>query len=698
MIRLLRKAMDLKYLLIPNRAQCIMGILNNTYTTTSSVGFVNYHDFVSGRHCEAGNSISKVMKDAIACTKMIKEFLQSYRLNDALHLFAEMPHKDAVSWNLTIKGCLDCGELDMAVRLYNDMPEKNIVSRTTMLNGYLQLGRLEMAEQLFHEIPHKDTAAWNSMINGYFNNGRVEEGVRLFERMPIRDVISWTSVISGLERHGRNQEALECFKKMMGSHFHHVKPTSSTFCSVLKASASSDVWFGFQVHACLFKLGHASDSYASASLITFYATSKEMEYAHRAFDESLDKNVVICTALLTGYGLNSEHENALKVFCSMMKMGVLPNQSSFTSALNSCCELESHDKGRIVHSAAIKLGFETDAFIGNSLVVMYSKCGHFSSSVYAFEGIKAKNLVSWNSIIVGCAQHGFGMWTLIYFSRMIRAKVKPDEITFTGLLSACSHSGMIHKGRLVFKYFSLLESVTVTLEHFSLMVTILARCGNLGEAEEFIANMPLEPNAAVWLALLSACSAQSNIEVAERAANHIFELHPHYSATYTLLSNLYASANRWPDVSRIRSLMKHKGIVKQPGCSWVVHKGTKHMFISGDKSHPLTDQIYHKLNSLHLKLREMGYQPDSKYALHDVELEQKETMLNFHSERLAIAFALLCSSEGSAIIVMKNLRICGDCHFAVKLIAKVVNREIVVRDCSRFHHFRDGFCSCGDYW
>ncbi|KAL9689216.1 hypothetical protein QQ045_033650 [Rhodiola kirilowii] len=154
----------------------------------------------------------------------------------------------------------------------------------------------------------------------------------------------------------------------------------------------------------------------------------------------------------------------------------------------------------------------------------------------------------------------------------------------------------------------------------------------------------------------------------------------------------------WPYLIDSFSSFLHKGIVKQPGCSWVVHKGTKHMFISGDKSHPLTDQIHHKLKSLHLKLREMGYQPDTKYALHDVKLEQKETMLNFHSERLVIAFALLCSSEGSAIMVMKNLRICGDCQFAVKLIAKVVNREIVVRDCSRFHHFRDGFCSCGDYW
>uniref|UniRef100_A0A7N0U3N9 Pentatricopeptide repeat-containing protein n=1 Tax=Kalanchoe fedtschenkoi TaxID=63787 RepID=A0A7N0U3N9_KALFE len=554
MLRLPAKARSLKRVSIVNLAGCVPGmVVNHTYATIPG---------------EAGGGIVRASwMDVVGRTKMIKEYVQRRMLKDALQVFDEMPQRDAVSWNLTIKGCLDCGELDAAVRLFDEMPGKNIVSRTTMMNGYLRFGRLEMAEEVFRQIPHKDTAAWNSMINGYFDNGRVDDGVKLFEEMPMRDAISWTSVISGLERHGRNSEALACFKKMMS--FHLVASASATLCSALKACASCDLSLGFQVHACVVKLGYASDPYSSASLITFYANGKDMRHACRAFDESLDKNVVVRTALLTGYGSNGEHHDALEVFRSMVQMGVAPNQSSFTSALNSCSELESHDKGLIIHAAAVKLGFEADTFVSNSLIVMYSKCGHVGCAVRTFGAIEARNLVSWNSIIVSLAQHGFGLWSFAFFSRMMRAGVEPDEITFTGLMCACSHSGMLRKGRLVFRYFSELGSVAVSLEHCSLMASVLARCGEFDEAERFILTMPLEPNAAVWLSLLSACCAhQSGVKVAERAADQIFKLDPLYAATYTLLSNLYALADRWSDVARIRNLMRQKSVTKPPGCSW----------------------------------------------------------------------------------------------------------------------------------
>ncbi|KAK3430827.1 hypothetical protein EUGRSUZ_E02313 [Eucalyptus grandis] len=247
------------------------------------------------------------------------------------------------------------------------------------------------------------------------------------------------------------------------------------------------------------------------------------------------------------------------------------------------------------------------------------------------------------------------MWAMELFSQMICGLVQPDEITLTRLLSSCSH----HR----------IENTSIELkhEHYARMVDVQGRCGKLEEAEDFVRNMPLKTNSKVWLALLSSCRMHSNLDLAERAENYIFDLKPYSSAAYVLLSNFYASANRW-------------------GRSWVPIKGQKHLFLSGDKSHPLSEDIYWKLDWLNMKLKELGYVPDKRFSLHDVEDEQKEESLFYYSERLAVAFALITIVEGSTITLIKNLRICGDCHSAVKLIAKIVDHEIVVRDSGHFHH------------
>ncbi|EOY27823.1 Pentatricopeptide repeat (PPR) superfamily protein [Theobroma cacao] len=629
-------------------------------------------------------------------TMMIDGYAQSYRLDDAMALFEKMPVRDTVSWNSMIKGCLHCGDLVTAKKLFDEMPGRNVVSWTTMVNGYLKFGKVEVAERLFFEMPARDVAAWNSMIYGYLKFGRVEEAMSLFRKMPNRNVISWTAMIGGLDYNGRSDEALVFFKKMVGC---DVELSSSTFSCVLTACANViALHLGVQTHGQIVKLGFCFDEFICASLLTFYANCKEMEYACKVFNEKLHGNVVIWTALLTGYGLNHRHESALMVFGDMIRMSVLPNQSSFTSALNSCSGLETLDRGKEIHAVAVKLGLEADAFVGNSLVVMYTVCGNVNDALAAFSSVDEKNIVSWNSIIVGCAQHGQGMWALTLFGRMIHAEVDPDEITFTGLLSACSHSGMLQKGRRFFEYISRYKSTAMKLQHYVCMVDVLGRSGKLEEAEELIKNMQVKANSTVWLALLGACRMHSNLEVAERAAKSILDLEPHCSAAYVLLSNLYASAGRWSDVSRMRVRMKQRGIVKQPGCSWVTVRGVRHEFVSGDKSHPFSEEIYQKLDWLGGKLKEFGYVPDERFALHDVEDEQKQEMLSYHSERLAIAFGLVTTAGGSAITVMKNLRVCGDCHSAIKLIAKIVGREIVVRDSTRFHHFKNGICSCGDYW
>ncbi|CAN1230427.1 Pentatricopeptide repeat-containing protein At5g46460, mitochondrial [Linum grandiflorum] len=541
---------------------------------------------------------------------------------------------------MMITGYTRNGRINDALNLFERMTVRDVISWNSIVQGCLDCGDLDTAGKLFDEMPERSIVSWTTMVNGYMKAGRVKEAEGLFRYMPGKDVAAWNAMLHGYCRNGRVREAVEMFDSMM--------PCKNVVS-----------W------TCLIG-GLDQDGKSDEALVLFRKMCR--------------------------------HEDALLVFFRMIGEMVFPNQSTFTSVLNSCRGLDALDKGKEIHTVAVKLGLETDVSVGNSLLVMYTECGNVNDSVDVFRRIVGKNTVSWNSIIVGSAQHGNGIQALAFFNQMLRAGFEPDGFTFTGLLSACSHSGMLQKGKRLFEYITRYKSSSVDVQHYACMVDILGRSGKLDEAENLIRKMSVEPNSKVWLALLSACRVHSNIEMAERAAKEIIEIDPHCSAAYVLLSNLYASAGRWPDVSRMRVRMRHGGVTKERGSSWVVLKGTKHEFVSGDRNPILMERIDEKLAWLRRKVKEAGYVPDQRYALHDVEDEQKEEMLWYHSERIAIGFALISTVEGSTITVMKNLRACGDCHAVIKLISKIVGREIVVRDSGRFHHFKNGVCSCSDYW
>jgi len=284
------------------------------------------------------------------------------------------------------------------------------------------------------------------------------------------------------------------------------------------------------------------------------------------------------------------------------------------------------------------------------------------------------------------------------FEKMQEADVKANEITFVSLLSACSHAGLVEEGRHFFNSMRKEHGITPQVEHYSCMVDLLGRAGFLDEAEEFIRRMPIEPNLAVWGALLGACRIHGNIQLGGRVAEQLLQLKAQDNATYVLLSNIYAALGRWDGVAKVRKLIKDKGLKKQAGCSWIEVKNCLHVFVSGDKSHPQKDDIYAMLDKLAREMKEAGYVPGTNAVLLDVEDEQRELLLWCHSEKLAIAFGMIATPPQTTIRVMKNLRVCDDCHTAIKFISNIVQREIVVRDANRFHHFKDGQCSCGNYW
>jgi pentatricopeptide repeat protein len=325
---------------------------------------------------------------------------------------------------------------------------------------------------------------------------------------------------------------------------------------------------------------------------------------------------------------------------------------------------------------------------------MYSKLQDIDVAAVIFEKMPVVDVVSWNAFISGCVIHGHDHRALELLIQMKSSGLVPNVYTLSTILKACAGAGAFNLGSQIHGF--MIKADAVSDEFIS--VGLLGRAGKLEDAMELVKNMPFEGNAAVWGALLGASRVHQDPELGRLAAEKLFTLEPEKSGTHVLLANTYASAGMWDEVAKVRKLMKESKLKKEPAMSWVEMKDKVHTFIVGDKSHPRAKEIYGKLDELGDLMNKAGYVPNVEVDLHDVDKSEKELLLSHHSERLAVAFALISTPPGAPIRVKKNLRICRDCHVAIKFISKIVSREIIIRDINRFHHFRDGTCSCGDYW
>nr|CAN67095.1 hypothetical protein VITISV_016806 [Vitis vinifera] len=310
-----------------------------------------------------------------------------------------------------------------------------------------------------------------------------------------------------------------------------------------------------------------------------------------------------------------------------------------------------------------------------------------------------RNLVTWNS---GNGFAGRGArWVHHGYRLLLNACAELGALALgrgKGLMCTLSLWDLVDEGFDYFKRMKEEYGIVPKIEHYGCMVDLLGRAGLVKQAHEFIQNMPMQPNAVVWRTLLGACTIHGHLALGEVARAQLLQLEPKHSGDYVLLSNLYASEQRWSDVHKVRRTMLREGVKKTPGHSLVELRNRLHEFVMGDRSHPQTEEIYVKLAEITKLLKLEGYVPHISNVLADIEEEEKETALSYHSEKIAIAFMLINTAAGIPIRVVKNLRVCADCHLAIKLISKVFDREIVVRDRSRFHHFKDGHCSCKDYW
>eukprot|EP01018_Ginkgo_biloba_P008587 Gb_26466 [translate_table: standard] len=604
-------------------------------------------------------------RNVVSCNVMITAYSRHGFNEESLKLFYEMQQTgvrpDQFTFASILPACANLTAMKCGKEIHGGILRSGFQSDafvgSALVDMYVKCGSIDNARQVFDKMAERNVVSWNAMIAGYAQYGHLDEALQLFQIMPQQNLISWNAMVAGYAQNGHIHEALELFRKMP-----------------------------------------ERDVISWTAIIAGYAHNGLVDEALDVFHKMPERNVVSWTAMIAGYAQNGYPVEALKLFQQMQLIGVKPNPVTFASVLPACASVTAFNHGREVHEDIIRSGFQSNTFVANALLDMYAKCGSIEDAHQVFDKMHRRTVVSWTAMIVGYAMHGYGPKALQLFGQMRHSGMEPNNVTFIGVLSACCHAGLVDDGCQYFDRMAQDYHITPAMEHYCCMVDLLGRAGRLDEVEEFINKMPLKPDVTVWRTLLGVCRIHTNIKLGELAVEHLFELDPQNASHYVLLSNIYAASGRWDDVGKVRKMMKDRSIQKIPGCSWIEVNKKVYAFLIGDRSHPRTQEIYAKLETLSGQMKAAGHVPDTNFVLHDVEEEQKEHFLYHHSEKLAIAFGLISIPTGTPIRIVKNLRVCGDCHAAIKFISKIVGREIVVRDANRFHHFKDGQCSCGDYW
>ncbi|RID76151.1 hypothetical protein BRARA_B03138 [Brassica rapa] len=572
------------------------------------------------------------------------------------------------------------------------------ISKCTSLRELMQIHAYAIKSHLYNQKDHSFITKLINFCTETPTTSSMAYARHLFDVMPEPDIVRFNSIARG---YSRSLNPLVSFALFVDVLEGGMLPDHYTFPSLLKAcAAAKGVEEGRQLHCLSMKLGLDDDVYVCPTLINMYTECEDVDAARRVFDRIIEPCVVSYNAMITGYARRNRPNEALSLFREMQGKSLKVNEITLLSVLLSCSLLGSLGLGKWIHEYAKKHGFCEYVKVNTALIDMFAKCGSLDDAVSLFEKMRHKDTPAWSAMIVAYANHGEAEKSMLMFERMRSESVQPDEITFLGLLNACSHRGLVEEGR---EYFSRMVNefkIVPSIKHYGSMVDLLGRAGHLDDAYRFIDTLPISPTPLLWRILLSSCSSHNDLKLAEKVSQRIFEMDDSHGGDYVILSNLYARNKKWEDVDSLRKVMKDRRAVKVPGCSSIEVKNVVHEFFSGDgvKSNTHT-KLHRALDEMVKELKLAGYVPDTSVVVHaDMSDHEKEVTVRYHSEKLAIAFGVLNTPPGTTVRVVKNLRVCRDCHNAAKLISVVFGRKVVLRDVQRFHHFEDGKCSCGDFW
>ncbi|CAJ1848259.1 unnamed protein product [Sphenostylis stenocarpa] len=589
-------------------------------------------------------------------------------------VFSQTPHPNIFLYNTLIRGLVSNEDFHDTVSLYASMRQRSTFAPENftfpfVLKACARLKNTHLGLTL-HSLVIKigfesDVFVNTGLICFCSKNGFLSHARQVFDEILDKNVVSWTAIICGYVEFGYCEEVVGLFRGLLEM---GLRPDNFTLVRVLYAcSKVGDLASGRWIDGYMRESELCGNLFVATSLVDMYTKCGSMEEARRVFDRMEERDVVCWSALIQGYAANGMPKEALEVFFEMQRENVKPDCYAMVGFLSACARLGALELGNWARDLVDGDEFLCNPVLGIALIDFYAKCGSVAQAVEVFKRMRRKDCVVFNAVISGLAMCGHVGAAFGVFSQMGKVGMQPDGNTFVGLLCGCTHAGLVDDGRRYFSRMSCVSAVTPTIEHYGCMVDLLAHAGLLVEARDLIKSMPMKANAIVWGALLGGCRLHKDTQLAEHVLKQLIDLEPWNSGHYVLLSNIYSASRRWDEAEKIRSSLSQKGMQKLPGCSWVEVDGVVHEFRVGDTSHPLTLQIYEKLESLFKDLREAGYNPTTEFVLFDVEEEEKEYFLGCHSEKLAVAFALISTSAKYVIRVVKNLRVCGDCHEAMKL-------------------------------
>lgn len=638
--------------------------------------------------------------DLVVGNSLVNMYAKCRSLEDARRVFDRLPVRDVVTWNAMISGYTQHGLVGQALDLYVSMKSSgtstpNKATYLSLLKACASTGALPEGKALHADINRigleADAAIGNTLVDMYAKCGNLNDALGVFDRMTTKNVVTWTVMISGYVQHGLASEALDKYVLMQKDG--QTPADSVAFLALLKACGTiGAIQQGKQLHVQICERGLDADVVMGNALVDMYAKCRSLEDARKVFDKMPIRDVVTWTSLIAGYSDNGLGQEAADLFATMQKDGkILADSVAIVSTLKLCGNSGAVDLGKQIHAEIQKRGLETDVFVGSSLVDMYVKCGCLQDACAAFDRLPTKNVVTWNSLINGYGHHNDCRMAVKCFEEMRCHAVEPDAATFLSLLAACSRVGLVNEGQRYFEIMVDEHRIAPSVDHYNCIVDLLARSGDLDKAEHILLSMPFTDNTVGWRCLLAACKAHNDVGRGRRCFDRLMELEPQQAAGYVLMSGIYAKAGRWKDVEALESSRRSAAADKKPAKTWIEVNNKVQEFVVGEER----DDVSSKLKSMNLLLKVGGHVPHSELVMKPLSQQEKEDALCGHAEKLALAYGLLNTTEGSTLVVTKNLRMCSDCHSGTKILSRIERREIVVRDAHRVHHFRDGFCSCG---
>ncbi|KAK6922683.1 E motif [Dillenia turbinata] len=550
---------------------------------------------------------SGLVNSVFVGSALLDMYMKTGKLMLGCKVFDEMFIRNVVSWTAIITGLVRAGYNMEALAHFSQMWRSRVncdsYTFAIALKACADLGAMKYGKEIHTQTLKRgfssNSYVANTLATMYNKCGKLDYGMRLFERMTIQDVVSWTTIITTFVQRGQEELAVQAFLHMLES---GVSPNEYTFAAVISGCAGlARIQSGEQLHASVLQVGLMDSLSVANSIMTMYSKCGRLDSAAAVFDAMAIRDIISWSTIIAGYCQGGDGGKAFELLSLMRKEGPKPNEYALASVLSVCGNLALLEWGRQIHGHVLSLGLENMDIIQSSLINMYSKCGSIKEAEHLFNSDGDDNIVTWTAMINGYAEHGLSQESINLFEMIPKVGLRPDSVAYIGVLSACSHAGLVDLG---FHYFNSMSKdyyISPSKEHYGCVVDLLCRVGRLHDAEVMINTMPFDRDDVVWSSLLRACSARGDVERGKRAAEKILEVDPNCAGTRITLANIYATRGRWQEAADIRKFMKSEGIIKEPGWSWIKVKDHLSAFVAGDRSHPQGEDIYFILDSLNAR-------------------------------------------------------------------------------------------------